>query len=72
MYDNQTDILTIPYGEAAVNAFVSLGDLACELKIKEDTTATSRCMPFGAAPIDGKCVCCGKAAAKLVIWGKAY
>ncbi len=48
------------------------GDLACELKIKEDTTATSRCMPFGAEPIDGKCVCCGKPATKLVIWGKAY
>ena len=48
------------------------GDVECELKIKEDTTATSRCMPFGAEPIDNKCVCCGRPADKLVIWGKAY
>ena len=48
------------------------GDLACELKIKEDTTATSRCMPFDAEPIDTRCVCCGKPAKALVYWGKAY
>ena len=48
------------------------GDEACENQIKADTTATSRCMPFGAEPIDDKCVCCGKPAHKLVYWGKAY
>ena len=48
------------------------GDEACELKIKEDTTATSRCMPFDAEPIDTKCVCCGRPAKSLVYWGKAY
>jgi len=48
------------------------GELDCELKIKEDTTATSRCMPFGVEPIGDKCVCCGKPAKKLVVWGKAY
>lgn len=48
------------------------GDLACELKIKEDTTATSRCMPFDAEPVDTRCVCCGKPAKALVYWGKAY
>ncbi len=48
------------------------GDLACELKIKEDTTATSRCMPFKQEHISDVCVCCGKPAKKLVYWGKAY
>ena len=48
------------------------GDEACELKIKEDTTATSRCMPFDAQSIDTRCVCCGKPAKALVYWGKAY
>ena len=48
------------------------GDLACELKIKEDTTATSRCMPFEQENISDVCVCCGKPAKKLVYWGKAY
>ena len=48
------------------------GDEACEVKVKEDTTATSRCMPFGAKAIGDRCVCCGKPADKLVVWGKAY
>ncbi|WP_099470209.1 proline--tRNA ligase [Konateibacter massiliensis] len=48
------------------------GDEACENKIKEDTSATSRCMPFEQETISEKCVCCGKDAKKLVYWGKAY
>ncbi len=48
------------------------GNLACEEKIKEDTTATSRCMPFEQEQISDVCVCCGKPAKKLVYWGKAY
>ncbi len=48
------------------------GEEACELKIKEDTTATSRCMPFEQTKISETCVCCGKPAKKLVYWGKAY
>ena len=47
-------------------------ELACEEKIKEDTTATSRCMPFIQEKIAGRCVCCGKPATKMVYWGKAY
>ncbi len=48
------------------------GDVECEEKIKEDTGATSRCMPFEQEQISDKCVCCGKPAKKLVYWGKAY
>lgn len=48
------------------------GDEACENKIKEDTTATSRCMPFEQEHISDVCVCCGKPAKALVYWGKAY
>ena len=49
------------------------GDEACENKIKEDTTVTSRCMPFNdQEQISDVCVCCGKPAHKLVYWGKAY
>ena len=47
-------------------------DQACEDKIKEDTTATSRCMPFKQDHIADTCVCCGKPAKALVYWGKAY
>ena len=48
------------------------GDQACEDKIKEETTATSRCMPFEQEQIGDTCVCCGKPAKKMVYWGKAY
>ncbi|KAB1435872.1 proline--tRNA ligase [Candidatus Galacturonibacter soehngenii] len=48
------------------------GEEACENQIKEDTSATSRCMPFSQETIASKCVCCGKDAKKLVYWGKAY
>lgn len=48
-------------------------DQTCEDKIKEETGATSRCMPFhDQEQIAGTCVCCGKPARKLVYWGKAY
>ena len=48
------------------------GDLECEMKLKEEADVTSRCMPFDKEPIGDKCVCCGRAAKKLVYWGKAY
>ena len=48
------------------------GDPECEAKIKEDTTVTSRCMPFEQEEISNGCVCCNKPAKKLVYWGKAY
>ncbi len=48
------------------------GDKECELKIKDDTQATSRCMPFEQESISDKCVCCGRPAKHMVVWGKAY
>lgn len=49
------------------------GEQECEDKIKEETSATSRCMPFNdQEQISDVCVCCGKPAHKLIYWGKAY
>ncbi|MDD3867184.1 MAG: proline--tRNA ligase [Eubacteriales bacterium] len=48
------------------------GNEACEAKIKEETGATSRCIPFDQPEQNGSCVCCGKPAVTDVIWGKAY
>ena len=48
------------------------GDQECELKVKELTGATSRCIPFEQEEISDKCICCGKKATKMVYWGKAY
>ena len=47
-------------------------DQACEDKIKEDLSVTSRCMPFAQDNISDVCVCCGKPAKKMVYWGRAY
>ena len=48
------------------------GSEECELKIKEDTTATSRCMPFEQEALSDTCICCGRPAKVMVYWGKAY
>ncbi|ASV68486.1 MULTISPECIES: proline--tRNA ligase [Cytobacillus] len=48
------------------------GNQACEEKIKEDTSVTSRCMPFDETAIAKACVCCKEEAQHLVYWAKAY
>ena len=48
------------------------GNQECEDKIKEETTATSRCMPFEQEHLSDVCVCCGRPAKAMVYWGKAY
>ncbi len=48
------------------------GDEGCENKIKEDTSATSRCMPFAQEELGDTCPVCGKKAKAMVYWGKAY
>ena len=48
------------------------GDVECENKIKEDTGATARCMPFEQKTLRDTCVCCGKKAKSMVYWGRAY
>lgn len=48
------------------------GDEECENKIKELTGAHSRCIPFEQEHIGDKCVCCGKDAKHMVIWGRQY
>ena len=48
------------------------GNSECEAKIKELTAAKSRCIPFIQEQVDDVCVCCGKKADKMVIWGRQY
>ncbi len=48
------------------------GDQACEEKVKADTQATSRCMPFNQDAVGKVCPICGKPAKHLVYWAKAY
>lgn len=48
------------------------GDEACELRLKEEAGVSSRCMPTVQEDLGKTCVCCGKPADKMIIWGKAY
>ncbi|MBQ8078822.1 MAG: proline--tRNA ligase [Oscillospiraceae bacterium] len=48
------------------------GDEACEDEVKAQTGAGSRCIPFEQKQLSDKCVCCGKPAKCMVLWGKAY
>jgi len=48
------------------------GDEECEDKVKEATGVGSRCIPFEQEEISDTCVCCGKKAKHMVMWGKAY
>ncbi|MCG1023633.1 proline--tRNA ligase [Sutcliffiella horikoshii] len=48
------------------------GEQVCEDKIKEETSATSRCMPFEQEQVAETCVCCGNEAKHMVYWAKAY
>lgn len=48
------------------------GDVTCEEKIKELTGAHSRCIPFNQEHIADTCVCCGKTATHMVVWGRQY
>jgi prolyl-tRNA synthetase len=47
-------------------------DADCEKEIKEETTATARCIPFGQKKAAMKCVKCGKGAEIKVLFAKAY
>lgn len=44
----------------------------CEDKLKEDTSATIRCMPFKQEHVGDTCLVCGKKAEKMVYVAKAY
>lgn len=44
----------------------------CEEKIREETTVTSRCIPFGQKETSAKCVKCGEPAKRKSFFAKAY
>ena len=49
------------------------GDVECEEKLKDVTGGVkSRCIPFSEETLCDTCVCCGKKAKHLVIWGRQY
>ncbi|HID40395.1 MAG TPA: proline--tRNA ligase [Calditrichaeota bacterium] len=48
------------------------GDAACETRVKEETKATIRNIPFNREKETGKCIACGKESEGRVVFAKAY
>ena len=49
------------------------GESECEDKLKEETGGVkSRCIPFVEEHISDRCVCCGKPAKHMVVFGRQY
>jgi prolyl-tRNA synthetase len=48
------------------------GKASCEAKVKEETKATTRCIPLEQPGGSGRCVVCGEPAEKKVIFARAY
>ena len=68
-WEEFTDILTRKQGFIKA---MWCGDRACEEAIKDETGATTRCMPFEPEHLSDVCVHCGKPAKTMVYFGKAY
>jgi prolyl-tRNA synthetase len=63
------------FAQAVENGFARsgwCGSEDCETKIKETTKATLRCIPLEQPKSTGACIQCGKPAAEVAIFGKAY
>ena len=48
------------------------GELACEMKMKEQAGMSSRCMPLQQEHLADTCPICGKPAKHMIYWGVAY
>jgi prolyl-tRNA synthetase len=48
------------------------GSPQCEAKVKEDTKATTRCIPLDQPTGSGPCVVCGSHSTEKVYWARAY
>jgi prolyl-tRNA synthetase len=49
------------------------GRRECEVRVKDDSSATIRCLPLDEQPAQlGPCVCCGRSAATAAAWAQAY
>jgi prolyl-tRNA synthetase len=45
----------------------------CEARVKDESSATIRCLPLAEQPVHrSTCVCCGRAAVAPAVWAQAY
>ena len=48
------------------------GRRECEARVKDECSATIRCLPLSGRPPAGTCVCCGRIAVAAAVWAQAY
>ncbi|GAB4542424.1 MAG: proline--tRNA ligase [Anaerolineae bacterium] len=63
------------FKEAVANGFALAwwcGQIACEDRIKEETKATTRCIPFDQPGGTGPCIVCGSEAREVAVFARAY
>ena len=48
------------------------GNAECETRVKEETKATIRCLPFDVREEAGTCLVCGGKSERRVVWARAY
>jgi prolyl-tRNA synthetase len=49
------------------------GRTECEGRVKDDSSATIRCLPLDEQPAQsGACICCGRPAVTAAVWAQAY
>ena len=69
-YDEMIEYLR---GAAGFVAAPWCGRKECEVRVKEDSSATIRCLPLGEQPTQsGACVCCSRSAVAAAVWAQAY
>ena len=69
-YDEIIEYLREPGGFVAAPW---CGSTECEARVKEDSSATIRCLPLGGQESrPGACICCGRSGTAAAVWAQAY
>jgi len=70
---NHEEFLDIAQNHPGFIKAMWCGDAECEDTLKEETGGVkSRCIPFVEENVSDVCVCCGKPAKHMVVWGRQY
>ena len=70
---NMDEFLDIAENKPGYIKAMWCGEVGCEDAIKEKTGGVkSRCIPFVEDHLSDVCVCCGKPAKHMVVWGRQY
>jgi prolyl-tRNA synthetase len=69
-YDEMIEYLSDARGFVAASW---CGRRECEVRVKDESSATIRCLPLADQDAQAStCVCCGRPAAAAAVWAQAY